>query len=261
MSGTRRTTLGIEADRIVRERTVAIGREVRLARRRRGWSQSELARRAGLGRQVVGRIELGVTRIDADALVRIGLALGRRVELGFARDRLDDPIDAGHLAIQELVLRVARAAGMTTSFELPDRPSEPNRSIDVALTMPREHVVIVVECWNTIGDIGAAARSTARKVADAGAMAAGRWGADAFAVGVWVVRATARNRVLVARYPEVFERRFPASSRAWVASLVKGRRPPAEPGLLWCDVGATRLVEWRRAERGAMGRNETPRRA
>lgn len=246
MSGTRRSALGIEADRIVRDRMLAVGDEVRRARRRRGWTQAELARRSGVGRLVVGRIERGATRLDVEALVRIGLALGRRLDVGFARDRLEDPLDAGHLAIQELVLRVARAAGMTTAFELPDRPADPVRSIDVALTMPNERVVIVCECWNTIGDIGAAARSTARKVADASAMGAGRWGPDATAVSVWVVRATARNRALVARFPEVFGRRFPASSRAWVEALVRGTTPPSEPGIVWCDVGASRLFEWRR---------------
>jgi transcriptional regulator with XRE-family HTH domain len=246
MSGTRRTSLALEAERTMTERKLALGREVRAARRRRGWTQSELARRAGVGRLVVGRIERGTTRLDVDALVRVALALGRRLEVGFARDRLEGPLDAGHLAVQELVLRVARASGMTTAFELPDRPSDPIRSIDVALTRPKDHIVIVCECWNTIGDIGAAARSTARKVADAAAMAAGRWGSDASATSVWVVRATAMNRALVARYREVFERRFPSSSRAWVDALVRGSRPPMEPGLVWCDVGATRLVEWRR---------------
>ncbi len=64
--------------------------------------------------------------------------------------------------------------------------------------------------------------------------------------GVWVVRAAARNRALVARYPEVFAARFPGSSARWVAALTHGTEPPPEPGLVWCDVGATRLFAWRR---------------
>jgi hypothetical protein len=64
--------------------------------------------------------------------------------------------------------------------------------------------------------------------------------------GVWVVRATARNRALVARYPEVFAARFPGSSARWVAALTTGALPPSQPGLVWSDVGATRLFAWRR---------------
>lgn len=61
------------------------------------------------------------------------------------------------------------------------------------------------------------------------------WGPSARAALVWVVRATARNRLLVARYPEVFATRFPGSSRAWVAALTAGGPIPTEPGLVWCD--------------------------
>ena len=164
----------------------------------------------------------------------------------FGRDITDGPADAGHLAIQELVLRLGRAAGYSGSFELASRPAESWRSIDVGLADPGRRRMLLVECWNTIGDVGAAARSSERKRADLDAMAAGRWGPDVSVNVLWVVRATARNRTLIDRYPEVFRARFPASSRAWVDCLATGTDPPPEPGLVWCDVGATRIFEWRR---------------
>jgi hypothetical protein len=102
------------------------------------------------------------------------------------------------------------------------------------------------ECWNTFGDIGAAARSSTRKQAELEDLAAAKWGADGKVGLIWIVRATARNRALLGRYPEVFASRFPGSSRAWLRVLQFGGIPPAEPGLVWCDVGATRLFEWRR---------------
>jgi hypothetical protein len=98
-----------------------------------------------------------------------------------------------------------------------------------------------------IGDIGAAVRSSVRKAAELEALAIGRWGEDATTGLVWVVRATARNRSLIGRYPEVFASRFPGSSRGWVAALTTGAEPPREPGLVWSDVNATRLFAWRRA--------------
>jgi hypothetical protein len=199
-----------------------------------------------MSRHIVGRIERGVTRLDVDALQRIGIALNRFLEIRFGRDALEQPADAGHLAMQELVLRLGRANGFTGEFEVPTRPAEPWRSIDVVLARPLRRLMILNECWNTFGDIGAAARASLRKAAELEALATERWGEDAQVRVVWIVRATARNRALLARYPEIFASRFPGSSRAWVRALTEGGEPPAEPGLVWCDVAAARLLEWRR---------------
>ena len=114
------------------------------------------------------------------------------------------------------------------------------------MAAPQRRVLILGECCNTFGDVGAAARSSTRKLTDLGNLAIARWGTEARVGLVWVVRATARNRALVARYPEIFASRFTGSSRAWVAALTAGAPPPTEPGLVWCDVAATRLIEWRR---------------
>ena len=174
--------------------------------------------------------------------------MGVPLVLDFGRDRAQDVSDAGHLAMQELVLRLGRGAGMAPRFELATKPAEPWRSSDVALANERHRLLIGVECWNDIGDVGASSRSSTRKEAELDAHAVARWGPDGGARHVWVVRATARNRDLVARYPEVFAARFPGSSRAWVEALTTGGEPPEEPGLVWCEVGATRLYEWRQRE-------------
>jgi hypothetical protein len=177
--------------------------------------------------------------------VAIALDLPLSVTLG--RDPQEAPADAGHLAIQELILRLARATGRAGSFELATRPAEPWRSVDVVPVDERHGSLIVVECWNTIGDIGAAARASTRKRAEADAAAVARRGADGRAALVWVVRATARNRRLVARYPEVFAARFPGSSRRWVQALASGGPAPTEDGLVWSEVRASRPFAWRRA--------------
>ena len=89
----------------------------------------------------------------------------------------------------------------------------------------------VVECWNTIGDVGGAARTSTRKLAEAEDLATARWGERPHATGlVWVVRATARNRALVARYPEVFASRFPGSSARWVRALTAGETAAGRTG-------------------------------
>ena len=246
MSGARRATLAIEASRRSREQRAQLGGEVRRSRERRNWTQVELADRAGISRHIVGRIERATTQIDVDVLQRIAIAFNRPLDIRFGRDALEHPADAGHLAMQELVLRLGRACGYTGTFELPTRPTEPWRSADVALAAPQRRILILSECWNTFGDVGAASRSSTRKVTELEDLATARWGTEARVGLVWVVRATARNRALLARYPEIFASRFPGSSRAWIRALTAGVIPPTEPGLVWCDVAATRLVEWRR---------------
>lgn len=215
-------------------------------RERRGWTRIQLAKRAGLGRMVVSRIEHGTGAMDLEALQRIGAAVGRSLSITFGRDPLEQPADAGHLAMQELLLRLGRAAGYEGSVELPTRPAESWRSADVGLADARHRRLILAECWNTIGDIGAAVRTSDRKRADLEDLAIARWGPGAAVGLVWVARATARNRALSARYPEVFAARFPGSSRAWVRALADGGSLPTERGLVWCDPAATRLFAWRR---------------
>ena len=167
MPGIRRPRLAIEAERRAREQRARIGAEIQTLRERRRLTRTELAKRAGLGRMVEGQIERGVANPDLEALQRIAVALGRPLVVSFAgRDAEDLPAGAGHLAMQELVLRIGRGAGYTGFFELATRPAEPWRSADIGLAAPTAQRLVHVECWNTIGDIGAAVRSSNRKRAE-----------------------------------------------------------------------------------------------
>ena len=90
--------------------------------------------------------------------------------------------------------------------------------------------------------MGAGARSTNRKIADAHAFAVSVFGAGPVEIGAcWVVRDTRRNRALFETYPEVIRARFPGSSDAWVGALTRGGPIPSQPGVVWCDLKATRI--------------------
>lgn len=146
MSRGRRSALVTEADRRARQQRAQLGGEIRSSRLRRHWTQQHLAHLAGVDRQTVSRIERAVTRLDVDVLQRLGVALNRYLEIRFGRDALEQPVDASHLAMQELVLRVGRACGYTGTFELPTRPAEPWRSVDVGLAAPQRRILILNEC-------------------------------------------------------------------------------------------------------------------
>jgi len=244
----RRPELHAAAAQANREQLARLGVDVRTSRRRRGLTQAALGARVGLAQSTVSDVERGLAgTLSLDVVQRLFVALGRRLALDAGRDPVDEPSDAGHLMIQELVLRLGRAAGCRGTFELATRPVDPHRSADVGLRDDRRRLLVLVECWNTIGDIGAAARSTTRNMAEADELAVALGGELPHRIaGCWVVRATTRNRALIARYPEIFATRLPGSSDAWVRALSAGAEPPIEPGLLWCDVAATRLFAWRR---------------
>ena len=245
----RRIELASEARRRSREQLARVGGQVRAARRRRRLTQAQLGALVDVSRSAISAIERGLGgghTVDTWQRVAVALDLPLVVELG--RDTLAEPADAGHLRIQELILRLARHVGMARSFELPTRPADPRRSTDVGLRDDRRRRLILVECWNTIGDVGAAARSTSRKLAEAEDLAVATSDASGQpyrVAGCWVVRATPMNRALVARYPEIFAARFPGSSTGWVRALSTGAQPPDEPGIVWCDVAANRLFAWR----------------
>jgi transcriptional regulator with XRE-family HTH domain len=248
MATRKRVDARLAGDREAQAIAATLGAQAAATRRSLRLRQVTVAARCGISRGRLGDLERG--RGDGAPLglwVALGLVLGRPLRVEFSRRVDSETADAGHLAIQELVLRLGRAAGYRRGFEVPTRPSDSARSTDVGLRDDRRRILVLVECWNTIGDLGAAARATNRKLAETAELAIAGGGERPFTVrGVWVVRATARNRALLARYPEIFAARFPGSSAQWVAALTKGTDPPAEPGLVWCDVPATRLFAWRR---------------
>jgi transcriptional regulator with XRE-family HTH domain len=223
------------------------GAKVRRARRRRGWSQTQLGARLGLAQSTVSDLEIG----DGGGLSlvvwqQVALVLGMPLDITLGRDALEEPADAGHLGIQELILRLGRATGRRRTFELATKPADPQRSTDVGLIDDPGRQLIQVECVNTFGNVNASIRSSDRKRAEAEALAISIGQGTPYAVHqCWVVRATRRNRQLLATYPEIFASRFPGSSRGWVEALSAGKTPPTYAGLVWCDVRATRLFEWR----------------
>jgi hypothetical protein len=147
------------------------------------------------------------------------------------------------LQIQEHILRLARATGRPGIFELPTRPTDPARSTDVGVRDPSNQARILAECWNTFGDLGAAVRATRLKEHEAAAT----WPEDRIAT-VWVVRDSAPNRAVLARFPHIVDAAFPGSSRDWVKALTTGGPPPRESGIVWFDPATSRLMERRSSD-------------
>lgn len=216
-------------------------------------TQRALSAKIGISQTALSRVERGLgDRTPLQSWIALGIALGRPLAVAFSRPLGEPrgPADAGHLEIQEHMLRLGRQTGRQGTFELPTRPTDPARSTDVGLRDDRHRVLIQVECWNTFGDLGAAVRATHRKTAEseAHAIATNVGEAEPYRVAtVWVIRGTASNRAVLARFPSIIDAAFAGSSRRWWRALVAGTEPPVEPGIVWFDPATHQLAEHRRA--------------
>ena len=250
MTRVRRTDAEVQAARESARIGATLGSDLQRTRKRRRLTQEALGERIGLGQVRISEIEGGHgATAPLETWIALGIAIDRPLAVSFSRDiEPDEPRDAGHLAAQELVLRLARQHGRRADFELPTRPSDPARSIDVALCDAASRALIVVEIWNRQVDLGAAARATTRKASEAEGLAVLAAGAGPpYRVAIcWLLVDTAANRRLVGRYPEILESRFPGSSLSWVRCLVDGAPPPNAPGLAWIDPRSGRIVPMRR---------------
>ena len=239
----RRRTQDVLAGDLEATRAAAtLGADMKHSRLRRRLTLGRLAERVGIGRSRLQELEAGR---GASAPLRVwyalGIALDRPFAAGFSRDLSvpPEPTDAGHLAAQEVVLRQSMSVGRTGFFELPTRPSaRDSGSTDVGVRDDRHRVLILIEIWNRLTDLGSASRTTRRKRVEAGDLAAFRGYRVA---SCWLLVDTAANRAIVRRYPALLRAEFPGSSSAWVRSLLDGALPPAEPGIAWVDTRSGRI--------------------
>lgn len=249
---TRRTRAGprLNGRALARAAAASLGGRVKSARVRRKLNQRELGAKADLDQSRISQIERGDgAGVSLEVWYALGDALGMPLRVEFGRDATEEPLDAGHLGMQELSLRLGRETGRGRTIELPTKPASPSLSVDVCLRDDVQRVLIIEECWNSFGNINASIRSTRRKIAEAEelAVAIGGERGPYRVAAVWIVRDTRRNREILGRYPDVFASAFTGSSAAWVRALNNASaQAPNELGLVWCDVRATRLSAWRK---------------
>ena len=210
-------TARLEGEREARSIATRLGGELREGRVRKRLTQKQVGDRIGVDQSRVCQMELGRgERAPLGAWIAFGIVVDRPLAISTSRSIEPEPRDAGHLGAQELIMRIARANGVHATFELPTRPQQPSLMVDVGLRDDRNRVLSITEIWNRMDDLGAARRTFRHKVAEAEELAVAVGGAKGpYRVsGCWVVRATAANRALLARYPAIFASEFPGSSRA-----------------------------------------------
>ena len=162
------------------------------------------------------------------------------------------PRDAVHLRAQELVIATARPGGWHGLAEAQiDRSSQTSRFADVLLSRPPRQPmeVALIEIIDWFEDVGAPLRQWPRRLEAVEQQAIARMVGDQSVPrvsGCWVIRATRRNRELVAQHANLFRASFPDSGRAWLVALTTAAPMPRESALLWVSVSGDRVfaVRW-----------------
>jgi transcriptional regulator with XRE-family HTH domain len=240
MTGHKRRSARTIGSREANAIAVNLGRDLRGTRIRRRLTQVQLGDKVAVSQAEISALEAGLgARTSIERWVAIGIALDRPIAIGFGRD-VADPLSngAGHLAAQELTLRLAASGGWRGRFEAPSRPLDPAHSTDVRLERDGQAIVLI-EIWNRLDDLGAAARSSDRKLADVA-----RAG-TATVASCWLLVDTVANRALVRRYPALFRARFGGSTAHWIRAITTGAPCPTQPGIAWLDLRSARLRELR----------------
>jgi transcriptional regulator with XRE-family HTH domain len=246
-STARRTALQVRADTRAQQLASDLGRALREARRRSGLSQARVAELAAIGQTTVSELERGLGA-DVSLLVWTRAAHAAATDLRAYLERVaaaDVPRDAVHLRHQELLISMAAPGGWKAMPEAAiDTDRQRSRAADVVLQRGKEY--ILSEIWDRFDDVGASLRAWDRRMARLEALAIARLpvGVDTPPTigGVWIVRATVRNRDLIATHRGVFSARFPGPGRPWIRALTDRDEPmPRAPAILWASVDGKRL--------------------
>jgi transcriptional regulator with XRE-family HTH domain len=145
---------------------VRLGLAIRAVRRRRGWTQAELADRADVSQGAVSRAERGDARtLTLRTMDRIAEALGARasVRLFWHGEELDRLLDAAHAGLVEQVIAILRANGWEVLPEVTFTVYGERGSVDVLAYHPGLGALLVVEVKSVVPDLQAMLAGLDRK--------------------------------------------------------------------------------------------------
>ncbi len=225
------------------------GLVIRALRRRRGWSQRELATRSRVSQSTISRAERGwLENLTLRVIRAMFAALEARVLLtprwrGAELERL---LDEDHSTIVVETARRLQALGWAVELEVTYSEWGERGSIDVLGLREAERSVVVVEVKTDVASSEAIGRKLDEKARLAPSIVSQRWGWTPIGVGrLLVMRDSTRLRRLIERH-EVISRMFPVDARAIRRWL---RRPAGMMAGLWF-LSDTRPRTQRRAPAG-----------
>ena len=210
--------------------TAAAIRSLRLAL---GWSQRELARRAGSSQTTVSAVELGtrpaLTFAAASSLLRaMGARLVVSVDAPFLGDRVRQR-DVGHVRLGASTIERLRRSGWDVRTEVEVGGDRSRGWIDILAFHPASRVVLVIELKTEIHDLGQIERSLGWYEREARVAAARfRWRPECV-VGVLFLLATEANDARTAANRTAIDLGFPLRFRD-LDGIIRSHARPRQAG-------------------------------
>lgn len=203
---------------------IRVGQAIRLVRRRRGWSQAQLALKAGTSQGLISMIERGhLDTVSLRILRRVAAGLDIRVDLTprWRAGDLDRLLNAKHSELHELVAR-------WFADELPEWVLAPEVSfsiygergvIDILAWHEKTGSLLLIELKTAIADVNEMLGTFDRKKRLAAQVARDR-GWEARTVSGWlIVSDTRTNRRRLDAHMAAIRNAFPAGTwavRRWL---------------------------------------------
>ena len=202
-----------------------LGALVRTLRRRLGWRQVDLARRAGVSQSAVSRLETGhLDELSLSTIRRIAAALEITVDFAprWRGGELARLLDEGHAQLVKVAVRDLRAATWDVTVEYTFNHYGDRGGVDVLGWHPATRTLLLVEVKTRLVDIQGLLGSMDRKrrVVPALIGAERGWRPAAVARVLFVADTTA-NRDAVSRHAATFGAALPgraAAIRGWIAA-------------------------------------------
>ena len=145
---------------------IRVGRLLRALRRRRGWTQTELANHPGVSQQVISLIERGHgTSVSGRTMRRIFAALDARWEptVSWRGGALDRLLDEHHSRLVAATVARLRASGWSVDVEVTYSSYGERGSIDVLAERAATGAVVSVEVKSELASIEATLRKMDEK--------------------------------------------------------------------------------------------------
>ena len=208
---------------------VRIGNTLRVIRIRKRLRQTDVARRAGVSRQVIGRLENGaVGRYPLDTVRGVATSLGIRLEVQarWQGAELDRVLNAAHAELHESVASyLGGLSGWVWVPEVTFAHFGERGVIDILAWHAETRSLLIIELKIELVDPQGLVATMHRRVR-LGAELARQQGWQPSSVSAWVVVSKTRTEQRrLRRHEQLLRRAFPADGRAiraWLA-VPKGR--------------------------------------
>lgn len=216
-----------------------MGRAVFELRAAVGWSQAELARRAGVSQPFVSRVESSSrSSLTFAAAGRLLEAMGARLTVGIDRPYLGErhlQRDAAHVRCVGHVARRLESAGWSVAREVEVGGDRSRGWIDILAFHAGSGLVLVIEVKSELRDLGQIERTLGWYEREAWAAARRLGWRPRSIVGALLLLATEENDVRVRANREALAAAFPVRATGLTAIVAIGSAPHRARALALID--------------------------